>query len=308
MKKIVSSVIKRVSNEEIDIKKSYKLFRVLQKLVNKPSLKNKSYEDMIVNLEDRNIRLRVFYPDCEKLGLIIFIHGGGWVSGSLESYTNTCTELATQTQRMIVSIDYRLAPEYPYPNGLNDCYEVVRIIMDNIGKLNLRKQDICLMGDSAGGNLVAAVIIKAKQTKDFKISKQVLLYPSLQSDYSNNTKYKSVIKKGKDYLLTQKQLQDYMSLYVSNSKDLNSPFVSPLKAKFPFFYPDTLIITADNDPLRDEGERYAKKLKLYFNKVQYYNFIGAMHGFMNNPFGKKHKEEAYKKINEFLGDIDESKK
>lgn len=308
MKKIVSNVIKRVSNEEIDIKKSYKLFRVLQRIVNKPSIKNKKYEDMMVNLENRNIRLRIFYTECDKKGLIIFIHGGGWVSGSIESYTNTCTELATKTQRMVLSIDYRLAPEYPYPNGLNDCYEVIKMIMNNINEFGLKKQDVCLMGDSAGGNLVAAVSTKAKQTRDFKISKQILLYPSLQNDYSNKTKYKSVIEKGKDYLLTQKQLQDYMSLYVSNLKDLNSPFISPLKAKFLFFYPDTLIITSDNDPLRDEGKRYAKKLKLYFNYVEYYNFIGAMHGFMNNPFGKKYKEEAYKKINEFLGDIYESKK
>ncbi|MBQ9072833.1 MAG: alpha/beta hydrolase [Bacilli bacterium] len=308
MKKLVSNVIKKISNSEFSVKKTYKLFRVLQKIVTKPLLKNNNYEDITFDLKDRTIKSRIFYPSSDKKGLIIFIHGGGWVTGSIESYTKTCIELSNKTKRIVISIDYRLAPEYPYPNGFDDCYEVIRIIMNNIDKLNLREKDVCLMGDSAGGNLVAAITIKSKHTKDFKISKQILFYPTLQSDYSNNTKYKSVIEKGKDYLLTQKRLQEYISLYVSNPKDLNSSFVSPLKVKFPFFYPSTLIITADNDPLRDEGIRYAKKLKRYFNHVKYYNFEGAMHGFMNNPFGKKYKEEAYEKTKEFLGDIDESKK
>lgn len=308
MKKLTSKFIKSVSNREISVKKNYKLFRVLQKIVNKPSLRNKKHKDIVFNLENRDIKSRVFYPTDNNRGLIIFIHGGGWVSGSVESYTNLCTELSNKTKRIVISVDYRLAPEYPYPNGFNDCYEVVKIIMDNLNSYGLKKQDVCLMGDSAGGNLVAAISIKSKRRKDFNIRKQILLYPSLQSDYSNSTKYKSVIEKGKDYLLTQKQLQDYISLYVANSKDLSSPYVSPLKAKFLLFQPETLIITADNDPLRDEGKKYARRLKLYFNKVQYYNLEGAMHGFMNNLYGKKYKDTAVKKINEFLGDIYEDKK
>lgn len=308
MEKVILRAIKEVSNKEISVKKNYKLFRIIEKITNTPILKKNKYKDVIFNLGDRNIKTRFFNTSLIKNGLIIFIHGGGWISGSVESYTNICLELAEKTKRSVVSIDYRLAPEYPYPNGLNDCYEVIKLIMDNLNKMNLKNEDVCLMGDSAGGNLVAAISIKSRKEKDFKIKKQILIYPSLQCNYSKKTRYKSVIEKGKDYLLTQKQLQEYISLYIPNTKDLCSPFVSPMNVKFPFFQPDTLIITAEHDPLRDEGKGYARKLKLYCNYVEYYNVEGAIHGFLSNSLDKKHKEITYKKIIEFLGDNNEDKK
>lgn len=304
MGKFFSKVIKTVSNRDISIKKNYKLFRKLQKIINPNIINKKEYEDIVFCLGDRDIKARVFYYHNNHKA-IIFIHGGGWVMGSVESYTNTCMELSKKTKRMVIAIDYRLAPEYPYPNGFNDCYDVVKLIMDNLETLGLKEEDICLMGDSAGGNLVAAISLKSKYTKDFKINKQILLYPALQSDYSNHTKFKSVIENGKDYILTQKQLQEYMALYVSTSKDLESPYVSPLKAKTLFFQPDTLLITSDLDPLRDEGKYYAKRLRRYFNRVKYYNFKEAMHGFLSQPIQKKHTMKAYNKIIEFLGDVND---
>ena len=304
MGKFFSKVIKTVSNRDISIKKNYKLFRKLQKIINPNIINKKEYEDIVFCLGDRDIKARVFYYHNNHKA-IIFIHGGGWVMGSVESYTNTCMELSKKTKRMVIAIDYRLAPEYPYPNGFNDCYDVVKLIMDNLGTLGLKEEDICLMGDSAGGNLVAAISLKSRYTKDFKIHKQILLYPALQNDYSNHTKFKSVIENGKDYILTQKQLQEYMALYVSNSKDLDSPYISPLKAKTLFFQPDTLLITSDLDPLRDEGKYYAKRLRRYFNRVKYYNFKEAMHGFLSQPIQKKHTMKAYNKIIEFLGDVND---
>lgn len=304
MGKITSEVIKGISKTDISIKKNYKLFRILQKIINPSFINKKDYEDIIFDLDDRKIKARVF-KSCtgkEISKLIIFIHGGGWVTGSVDSYTNTCIELSHRTNRMVVAIDYRLAPEYPYPAGFNDCYEVTKLIMKNLDSLNLSYKDVCLMGDSAGANLVAAISLKARDTKDFKIENQILLYPALQTDYSNKTKYKSVIENGKDYLLTQKQLQEYMNLYVTNSKDLNNPYVAPLKARTLFFQPRTLLITSNHDPLRDEGKKYARRLKLYFNYVVYYNFEDAIHGFLSQPIGKKNKMEAYKRIIQFLGD------
>lgn len=93
-----------------------------------------------------------------------------------------------------------------------------------------------------------------------------------------------------------------MNLYVTNPKDLNNPYVAPLKARTLFFQPRTLLITSNHDPLRDEGKKYARRLKLYFNYVVYYNFEDAIHGFLSQPIGKKHKMEAYKRIIQFLGD------
>ncbi len=304
MKKIATEVIKEISRADVSIKKNYKLFRVLQKVINPSFINKKDYEDIVFELHDRSVKARVFKKvhGVENPKLIIFIHGGGWVTGSVDSYTNTCNELSNKTKRIVIAIDYRLAPEYPYPFGFNDCYEAINLIMENLESLNLKEEDVCLMGDSAGGNLVAAVSLKARDTRDFCVKKQILLYPALQTDYSNKTKYKSVIENGKDYLLTQRQLQEYISLYITDPKQKNDPYVAPLKAKHLFFQPRTLIITSNNDPLRDEGKRYASRLKLYFNAVKYYNIEGAIHGFLSQPIGKKNKIEAYNKIIEFLGD------
>lgn len=304
MKKIATEVIKEISRADVSIKKNYKLFRVLQKVINPSFINKKDYEDIVFELHDRSVKARVFKKvhGVENPKLIIFIHGGGWVTGSVDSYTNTCNELSNKTKRIVIAIDYRLAPEYPYPFGFNDCYEAINLIMKNLKSLNLKEEDVCLMGDSAGGNLVAAVSLKARDTRDFCVKKQILLYPALQTDYSNKTKYKSVIENGKDYLLTQRQLQEYISLYITDPKQKNDPYVAPLKAKHLFFQPRSLIITSNNDPLRDEGKRYASRLKLYFNMVKYYNIEGAIHGFLSQPIGKKNKIEAYNKIIEFLGD------
>ena len=304
MKRIVDNAIKSISSQDINIKKNYKIFRILQKIINPSILNRKDYEDMDLLIDERKIRIRVFNPfeDSKKRKVIIFIHGGGWTIGSIDSYTKTCAELANETNRIVISIDYRLAPENPYPDGFNDCYDVINLIMNNLSNIGLKHKDICLMGDSAGGNLVAAISLKSRKTKDFKIKEQILLYPALQTDYSNTTRYKSVVENGKDYLLTQKSLQDYISLYVQNSSDLDNPYVAPLKAKILFNQPRTLIITANNDPLRDEGKSYARKLKLYLNDVTYYNYDGAMHGFINQFISKKYKKDAYDKIRGFLGD------
>lgn len=307
MNKVLKKVIEKLSNQDINVKKNYKLLRFLQHVVSPSFLNKDDYRDVVVSINNRNIKCRVFEPknNSKKLKAIIFIHGGGWATGSISTYTKICTELSKETHRMIIAIDYRLAPEYPYPAGLDDCYDVTKFIMNNLEKIGLSQNDICLMGDSAGGNLVAAIVNKFKKTKDFEIKQQILLYPSLQMNYSSTTRYKSVIEKGKDYLLTRKQLQDYVDLYLLDKSKINDIYVSPLNKKIYFRYPETLVITAENDPLRDEGRAYAKKLKLFFNKVTYYNFKGAMHGFLSYSIGKKYKEMALKKILKFLGDDDE---
>lgn len=308
MKRLKDNIIKNISKQDINIKKNYKLFRFLEKVLSFDVLNKNKYEDIFAQLEDRKIKLRVFNASSKKNGIIIFIHGGGWVLGSIESYTNICKEISQNTNRMVISIDYRLAPEYPYPAGFNDCYEVVNLIMNHLNLIDLNDKNVCLMGDSAGANLVAAISLKSRKTKDFKIYKQILLYPALQSDYSNKTKYKSVITKGKDYFLTQNKLQEYISLYIKNSKYLKDYYAFPLNKKMLFFQPQTLLITSDNDPLRDEGRKYARRLKLCFNKVKYYNFEGAMHGFLTQIIGKKYKNKAFEKIIEFLGDKNEETK
>lgn len=300
----MKKVLNKVSIPDISVKNNYKKIRFIQELLRPDFLYSKNYEDIIFELDDRKIKTRVFknFPNNKKTKLIIFIHGGGWTTGSVSSYSKTCMELSKKTERAVIAIDYRLAPEYPFPCGFNDCYEIVKIIMDNLSQINMSEDDVCLMGDSAGGNLVSAISLRGVKEKTFRVRDQILLYPALQSDYSNNTKYKSVIEKGKGYFLTQKQLQEYVDLYVKDPAYLKSPYVSPLNKRLPFLQPRTLIVTCEHDPLKDEGNVYAKKLKLCLNYVRTYDVKGATHGFFNNVFGKKYMNELYERIIEFLGD------
>ena len=226
MNRLVNKVIKDISNKDFDVKKNYKIMRGLQEVLNPSFLYKKDYEDIEVELFDRNITCRVFKTDKQtKINkVIIYIHGGGWVTGSIDSYTKTCIELSKQTNRVVISIDYRLAPEYPYPAGFNDCYEIVKLFMENLSELGLNKDDVCLMGDSAGGNLVTAISLRATKERIFKIKEQILLYPALQSDYTNSTKYKSVIQKGQDYYLLKNNYK-IIFLYMFQMKRIKKVFM-----------------------------------------------------------------------------------
>ena len=220
-----------ITKQDISIKDNYKLFRLLQNATSLSFLSKHNYEDTYVKLEDRNIKLRIINKNLIAKGIIIYIHGGGWVLGSVDSYTNFCKELSNKTNKMVLLIDYRLAPEYKYPAGLNDCYDVIKLVMDNIDKFDINYKDISLMGDSAGANLVAAVSLKANKTKEIKIYKQILIYPALKGNYSNKTKYKSIESKNKNYFFTQSKVEEYINLYIKNSNDLKDPYAFPLNKK-----------------------------------------------------------------------------
>ena len=285
--------------EDFNIEKNYKLFRIYQEMLN-PIINKKKFEDIDLNLQDRKIMVRCFNLNKNKKKLIIYFHGGGWVTGSVNSYTNAISKLANNLDCMIIMPEYRLAPEYPFPAGFDDCFEVTKLILNNLDEIKVKKNDVILMGDSAGGNLAAAVSQKGLDTKDFRVNKQVLLYPALQSNYSNDTKYTSVISNGNNYLITQKQIQDFMKHYIKDEKDYANPYVAPLLAKHLFGLPKTLIIVNEFDPLRDEGIAYAKKLRWHLVWSEYYVFEGAMHGFLTNILDRKYTKMAYLKIKEFI--------
>lgn len=289
------------SAENFNIKKNYKLFRLFQNIVNRPFNKNAKYEDTDIELEDRIVKVRVFnnFSDGKTHKLIIFLHGGGWVAGSLSSYTNVCYNLSNETDCIVALIEYRLAPEHPFPAGFDDCYGVIKTIYQNVKQINLNTKDIIVMGDSAGGNIAAAVAQKALNTKDFKIDKQVLFYPALQTDYSLTTKYDSVLKNGYDYLITRKQLNDFLEHYVQNKKDLTNEYVAPLLGKKVFGLPKTLIFVCSEDPLCDEGVAYHKKLRRHLVYSQLRKMKGP-HGYLTNVLEKKNTNESYRVIKSFI--------
>lgn len=296
MKRISLNIIKKISSKNFDMKNHYELYRLMQKTFQKKLTKD--YEDRI---EDTTL-LRIFKNKNHNHKAIIYIHGGGWVTGSVNTYTNICKLLSKQTNRVVIAVDYRLAPEYKFPIGLNDCYEAIEYIYNNPQEFDITNKDLTIMGDSAGGNITAAISLKNRKEHKFKISNQILIYPALQNDYSLATKYPSVLKNGEDYFLTRKMISDYLDLYISSKEDLKNIYVAPLNAKWLFAQPRTLIITADLCPLKDEGYAYYRKLKRYFNYCEYHNIKDVIHGYFSNPFQKKKVKETIQIINNFLGE------
>lgn len=269
--------VEALSKQNINMKDNYKAYRELQN--NYLIYKFNKSEEVIEN----NILFRIYKPKKLTSHVIIYIHGGGWSTGNTKSYGVILQKLANELKKLVIAIEYRLAPECPFPMGFNDCYMGVKTIFNTAKKYKIKLNDAIIIGDSAGANLVAGVCLKAKKTKEFKINKQVLIYPIVQTNFKNNKKFKSIEKNGYQYFLTKNMINDYLELYLNNKKDYKNIYVAPLYAKWLFNMPDTLIITADLDPLRDEGYAYYKKLKKYGNTVKYYNMKGVIHGYFNNP-------------------------
>ncbi len=302
--KAMRLALKALSYSDLDLKKNYKLKRQLTNVVH-PYIKP-LYEmwDHKVSLIDHEIPVRVFFPPEEvaKQKILIFFHGGGWVIGNIDSYTSVCSTMAKLTGHIVISVDYRLAPEYKFPAAPEDCYAVTREIFGDANLFDVKEKDITLIGDSAGGNLAAVVSLMARDRGEFLPKQQILLYPSTSSDHSDNSPYASVIDYGTDYLLTAKRMRDYMDLYISSEEDLKSPYLAPILAKDLSNQPRTLIITAEYDPLRDEAEHYGRKLKEFGNEVEIIRMKDALHGFISLPKHFVHVKRSYTAINRFLSE------
>lgn len=277
--------------DKFSIEKNIKLYRTIQNIINPNFINNEKYIDEYLD----GVKVRVF--DLNKsTKIIIYIHGGGFVSGSIDTYSNICYHLASTTKCKVISIAYRLAPEYPYPCGLNDCYKVVSNIMEY-----KNWEDITIMGDSAGANLAFAVSLKGLHKRSFRASRLVLIYPTTQTDYSLDTKFKSVILNDGKGFLTRKNLEDYIKMYLPK-KNYDCQYVNLLKAKHLFGLPKTLIITGSDDPLCDEGLALAKRLKRHLVSVKYHNLNGATHGYFTNILDTKYTNLTIELIKGFIGD------
>ena len=295
MNDLFLDIIKHLSKYDINMKENYQIYRSIQ---NKNPILRKTK-----SIKENNITYYIFNPKKTKTNkTIIYLHGGGWVTGSIKFYSSLLYHLANELNQNVIAFDYPLAPEHPFPEGLNYCYDAINLLFKNPQKYNIDPKDIINMGDSAGANLATVICLKAKKTKDFKIKKEILLYPVVQTNFTNNKKYKSIEENGYDYFLNKSLIKDYLSLYITNKKDYKNIQIAPLYAKNLFGMPETLIITADLDPLRDEGYAYAKKLKRYFNKVTYYSMEGVIHGFFNNFLYFKENHHVIKIIKRFVGD------
>ncbi len=231
--------------------------------------------------EGGDIGLRIYTPETPEApdgdaptGALVYFHGGGWVIGDLDSHDETCRKLCSNGGQTIVSVDYRLAPETRFPGAIDDCYSATQWVADNAAALNIDAARLAVGGDSAGGNLAAACALMARDKGGPAIAFQLLIYPVTGRDFNTA----SYIENAEGYLLSKKAMQWFWDHYVPDTQERSNPYAAPLEGELSGL-PPALVMTAEYDPLRDEGEAYAQALQDAGCAVQMIRYDGLIHGF-----------------------------
>ncbi|WED24053.1 alpha/beta hydrolase [Vibrio sp. JC009] len=256
-----------------------------------------SIQDDVVIGGEYAVPVRIYNPEPTKaLPVLVYYHGGGHMAGSVTVYDPICRKLALATNHIVVAAEYRLAPECPYPAGINDAYSVVQHIWTVLDerKVNYLPK-LSIAGDSGGGALVATVSARAQFDDVVSIEKQVMIYPSL--DYTMDSA--SMEENATGYLLQKGKIAWYFDNYFQNGEDRKqaSPLYQPMTAQLP----ETLLFTAEFCPLRDEGIAYCEMAQAAGASVEHYHFNDMIHTFVNmEDLVKEECQLTYQKISEFL--------
>jgi acetyl esterase len=240
-----------------------------------------SVHDEVIRVKGGAVRARV-YRDAAATGtlpVIVFYHGGGFVLGSLRSHDGECRALALRTGAMVIAVDYRLAPEHPFPAAVDDGTAAYLWAVDNVASLGGNPDRMAIAGDSAGGNIAAVVALDLRDHPKRPVH-QCLVYPA--TDFTRSSPSHQYFKEG--FFLTKKSIDWFLNSYVPAGTDLKHPRASPLYADLRGLPPAT-VITAGFDPLRDEGRAYAEALQKAGVPTEYRCHEGLVHGFFSMSEG-----------------------
>jgi acetyl esterase len=241
-----------------------------------------SVRDSTARTPSGGIPVRIYTPaQAHSYGLLVYFHGGAFFLGSLDTHDHVARSLAKETGYRVISVGYRRAPESAYPAGLRDCYAAVRWAAENGESLQWDGRRLAIAGDSSGGTFVAAVAAMAHDDGFDRITHQVLYYPSLDLDFDVD-RYPSLRENAKGYGLETAGLKPFNAFYVDSGADPGDPLVSPINRQDLTGLPAALIITAEYDPLRDEGELYGRRLRESGVDATVSRYAGANHGFVVN--------------------------
>src|SRR3954462_6993931 len=227
------------------------------------------------NIPARKYIPKVLRTDRGLAPCLVFFHGGGWVIGDLDSHDVVCRKLADEAQLIVISVDYRLAPEHKFPAAVDDAKVATKWIADNAASLGVDRSRLTVGGDSAGGNLATVVAIAARDGKGPAIAGQVLIYPAVEFAMT----HPSHREPDTSFLLTHSVIRWFSNHYLSSADDVADWRASPVRATTLAGLPPAYVLTAGGDPLRDEGEEYAQRLKDAGVPVTYRTFPGQFHGF-----------------------------
>lgn len=253
-------------------------------------------EDKIISGYKNDLRIRIYKPeDTIKRPLMVFFHGGGWIGGSLEAVEDYCKGVCDQADCVVISVEYHLAPEHPYPEGLEDSYLAVKWAVKNKSELNIDENKIIVSGDSAGGNFSAVLTLMAKERKEFNIAKQILIYPATTFDYNGDTDEDTPISAG-----MKKVTHIMISLYFKGKVDSSDPYISPAMAKDFSILPDALITVGDQDFLYKSSLDYAKKLDKAGNVVKFILYKNANHAFIDDTGNSEQADDLVREASLFI--------
>lgn len=260
----------------------------------------KSIEHKYFSGPTADLPIAIYRPEGDGLlPAIVMFHGGGWVAGNLQLNAVQHQLMATDSGAVVISVNYQKAPEHKFPIPLNDCYATLEWVSAHAKELGINPDLIGVAGDSAGGNLAAAVALRARDEKGPKVAFQVLIYPATDHNFD----YPSMIENSPNYLLSSDAMRWYWDQYVNSPEDYKNPYVIPMVSSNLSGLPPAIIITAEYDPLRDEAEAFAKRLKSAGNSVVLHRYEGVIHGFMLMQGFLKDARDASKKIGEELRHI-----
>lgn len=233
-------------------------------------------EEYKIPVENGEITARIYTPEGEgAFPVFIYFHGGGWVLGDLEIVDSPCRSITNRAECIVVSVDYRLAPEHKFPTPLEDCFEATKWVANHAKEWGGDPTRIAIGGDSAGGNLAASVTLMARDQGGPTFVTQVLIYPVTSLAF-NTPSYQ---ENGEGYFLTYESMVWFAKHYLAKEEDKLNAYAAPLLAADLCDLPPALIITAEYDPLRDEGMAYANRLSEAGVPVESACYEGMIHGF-----------------------------
>jgi acetyl esterase len=239
----------------------------------------RSIENLRIPGPDCEIPIRIYTPDAPApRPALVYFHGGGWVVCDLDTHDVVCTAIAHRAGAVVIAVDYRLAPEHKFPAAVTDSYAATAWVASNAKRLGIDPKRISVGGDSAGGNLAAVVSLKSRDEDGPAIALQVMVYPATDLSSFDTPSYQEF---GESHYLTKSEMEWFRDHYLRSMEDARDPRASPLLTLDLSELPPALIITAECDPLRDEGEAYAKRLANDGVAVTYTCYPGMIHPFFS---------------------------
>jgi len=234
--------------------------------------------DVQIDTGTGQIPLRLYYPElADCLPVLLYFHGGGWISGSISSHDDLCRELAVTVPCGVVSVGYHLAPEHPFPVGLQDAFAATRWVSRHAEALGFDPDRIAIGGDSAGGNIAIGTALLAADRGGPEFVHQAVAYPPMKNTFDTPS-YSEV---GDRFLLTKDSMQAYWNYYLDSPINGGNHYASPLRARSLADLPPATILTAELDPLRSEGDTYARRLQRLGVPTRKKHFDGVIHAFLS---------------------------